>query len=314
MGAATAAAVQMHYLALILLPIFAILWIKELLAKKGTFFWRGTIVGIVTFLLLMSPLLIFDLKHDFLNYKSITGLLTQTDSVGGNIWENILRIPQIFSFNLIGRYMAGENLYLTLALSALVIFALLRKSWPVFCLSVWLIIGLLGISFYQKDIFDHYLGFLNPVPFLLLGSVFALVKARTLKTLSIIFIIIISIINLSNSPLKNPPNNQLQRTQNVAKFIIDQLDEKPFNFALLAERNYDAAYQFYLEQFGHKPKLLPFEKTEQLFVVCENPVCDPVYSAKYEVAAFGWRLIEKEWNEYGVRIFKIVHNPEEDRQ
>ena len=97
----------------------------------------------------------------------------------------------------------------------------------------------------------------------------------------------------------------------MAKFIIDEAKGKDFNFALLAENNYDSAYQFYLELYGHEPKKVPFEKTEQLFVVCEDQVCDPIYSPKYEIAAFGWTLVDEEWNVEGVRIFRLVHNPEE---
>ena len=98
---------------------------------------------------------------------------------------------------------------------------------------------------------------------------------------------ILIVANLQINPLLQNPNRQLQRTQEVSKFVIKESGDKPFNFALLAERNYDAAYQFYLDQYRHNPKQLPFEKTDQLFVVCEDAVCNPVGNAKYEIAAFG---------------------------
>ncbi|OGE37398.1 hypothetical protein A3B45_03370 [Candidatus Daviesbacteria bacterium RIFCSPLOWO2_01_FULL_39_12] len=314
-GLSFAASVQMHYLAIILIPVGGILWLYEILSRrKGGHIKNlisGTILGIIAFLLLMSPLFIFDLKHDFLNYKATVGLLTQSGEVGGNLFGNISRVPFIYSYNLIGRYLAGGNVVLTIILSVLVIVALFRKTWSQFALGIWLFVGLLGISFYQSQVYDHYLGFMNPAVFLLLGSVFALVKTRTLKALSIIIIIVMSIINLSNSPLKSPPNNQLKRTQEITKFIIGQTNGRPFNFALLAKSNYDSAYQFYLEEYGHKPKQVPFEKTDQLFVVCEDQVCDPIYSPKYEIAAFGWTLVDKMWEVNGLKVFKLVQNPEQ---
>ena len=96
----------------------------------------------------------------------------------------------------------------------------------------------------------------------------------------------------------------------MAKFIISQTGDKPFNFALIAERNYDAAYQFFLDQYGHKPGQLPFEKTEQLFVVCEDKICEPVGHSKFEISAFGWSKIEWQKESSGVKVFKLVHNPE----
>jgi len=309
-GLSLAAALQMHYLALILIPVIVILWFYQVLKKsEKKNFLKGTLLGVGAFLLVMSPLFWFDLRHNFLNYKAVIALFGKGETIGMNLFSNLGRIPEIYNHVLIGRYMAGENALLAMLLS-LIIFTLLIY-WIIkrkIILAVWIIVGLLGLSFYQNDIYDHYLGFLNPAPFLLLGSLLAL---RKFKWAIAGLVIIITIVNLQKNPLNYPPNNQLKRTQDVAKFIISELDEKPFNFALLAKNNYDSAYQFYLEVYGHEPKKLPFEKTTQLFVVCEDEVCDPIYSPKHEIAAFGWTLVEKVWNFEGVKIYKLVHNPKE---
>ena len=74
----------------------------------------------------------------------------------------------------------------------------------------------------------------------------------------------------------------------------------------------DSAYQFYLEVYGHKPETVPIRKTEQLFVVCEDILCQPVYNPKYEIAAFGWSKIQSELDFSGVKIYKLVPNPHEE--
>jgi len=172
------------------------------------------------------------------------------------------------------------------------------------------------LSLYQSAIYDHYLGFLNPVPFLLLGSTISLIRIPTSKvgryllTAALgVLLMFLTTVNLQKNPLHNPPNNQLKRTQEIAKYIINETGARDFNFALLSKNNYDAAYQFYLEQLGHKPKIVPSDKTDQLFVVCEDESCDPTHSPKYEIAAFGMSKIEwmKEYS--GVRIYKLIPNP-----
>lgn len=314
-GAALAAALQMHYLALLLLPIFVILWLYELFTKirgklNSRYFLVGTIGGIVAFWLLMLPLVLFDFKHDFLNFRAITELLTSRESVSFNFVATFFRIPNIYINNLIGRYITSEVWPLTLAVLLLVIFPLLKvRRWPQFALGIWLTLGIVGLAFYKSTIYDHYLGFLNPVPFLLLGTSFIFIKNHYLKIIFLFLLILLTIVNLQKNPLRFAPNNQLGRTQDVAKFIIRQSNNQPFNFALLAKNNYDAAYQFYLEIFSHKPKQVPFEITDQLFVVCEDPVCNPINHPKYEIAAFGWAKIEKEEEFSGVKVFKLVHNP-----
>lgn len=317
-GAAAAAALNMHYLALILVPVFGLMWVLELSNKKISNFWRGSLGGLAAFWLVMLPLVLFDFKHNFLNYRAITEVFTGGQSVGFNPVETFLKIPNIFFHDLIGRYLAAENIFLASAVSVLVLlpiilsFKKLERNWPVLFLTVWLLVGLIGLSFYQGNIYDHYLGFLNPVPYLLLGGGFSVFKFKP-QTVYImgwlILIVALSYVNFSRNPLLKNPNYQLTRTQEVAKFIITKTNGQPFNFALIAKSNYDSAYQFYLSQYGHTPLQVPFDIAGQLFVVCEDAVCDPTHSSKYEVVGFGWSKIESEQDFYGVKIYKLIANP-----
>lgn len=318
-GAAGAAAIQMHYLALILLPILAISWIKEFLGRKdqARFFWRGTVLALLAFFLIMSPLVIFDFKHNFLNYRAITTLFFSQDTVVKlNLLDTVNRIIPIYNHSLIGRYLTAENQILTFLVSVLILIPILwnrLRNFGFRILTTWLCIGILGLTMIKQEIYDHYLGFLNPTAFLLFGSLAAVKISGNLKKVFwislLILILLLTFVNLQRNPLRFPPNNQLQRTQEVAKFVINETGGEEFNFALLAKNNYDAAYQFYLDQYGHKSKQVPFDITEQLFVVCEDEICNPINNPKYEIAGFGWAKIAVEQNFYGVRIFKLVHNP-----
>ncbi|MBU0999840.1 glycosyltransferase [Patescibacteria group bacterium] len=333
-GVCAAAAVQMHYLALILLLVLAAGWLKELFAKisnsksdsKGGSFWAGTVLAAVVFLLIMSPLFVFDLKHNFLNYKAISAIfLDNQAAVNFNLFDTLNKVIPIYNDNLVARYLTGENPILTPFISTLIlapflwITYLMRKkrqyNYGFWILGIWLLIGTAGLALYKQNIYDHYLGFLNPVPFLLLGSLasISISSKRGIKKLLYvswaIIIILLTIVNLQKNPLINQPNNQLKKTQEISKFIISQVSADEFNFALIAERNYDSAYQFYLDLYGYKPKEVPFDITEQLFVVCEDPVCDPTHSAKYEVAAFGWSKVDWQKDLYGVKIYRLIPNP-----
>ena len=314
-GAALACALQMHYLALILVPIIVIAWFKEFTTKSGSHFWKGTIGGLLIFFLLMSPLVIFDLKHNFLNYRAVKALLFEGGTaITFNPLENITRVPSIYINNLVGRYISTENVFLAPLVALFILIPLLIKSYGTSFLRLWLLIGILGLTFYKGNIYDHYLGFLNPVPFILFGALFSISKNKYFKVGIGCLALVLFILNFSKSPIFSSAGNQLDRTQEVARFIIKQTDNKPFNFGLIAASNYDAAYQFYLDQYGHKPEQLPFTKTDQLFVVCEDEVCEPIYSSKFEIAAFGWRKVDKEWQLRGLKIYRIIHNPEEEKQ
>lgn len=313
-GVSLAISLQLHYLGLILIPAIGVLWGYEIFSRGKTIknLWTGTFLAVIAYLFIMSPLVFFDIRHNYLNYRAIVELFSSSDSLNGNIFTNIIRIPEIFSQNLVGRYIAGQNMLLGVVVSLFVVLSLANRSYPTLLLGVWLVVGLIGISFYQKDVYDHYLGFLNPVPYLLLGSVVASKFAKDRKVLVnigiIVLIILLTIVNLQKNPLLTLPNNQLQRTQEVAKFVIQKAKDEEFNFALLSKSNYDSAYQFYLSEYGHTPKMVPAEKTLQLFVVCEDP-CDPPYSPKYEVAAYGMSKVDWVEEFQGVKIYRLIPNP-----
>lgn len=336
-GGALAFAVQMHLLALILIPIAGVIWLNELREKRAGYdtsknFWKGLVLAVIVFLFLMSPLAIFDFKYNYQNYNAFTTFFfgDRATTVNLNPLNTLSRITPIYSGNLIYRYIAGQQFYLMVLVSLLVfapvVFFLYRLvkfkrlNWSLFALSVWLLGGVMGLSLYKQTVYDHYSSFLNPAVFLLFGSIIYLINSVDSKKVSqylrggfFLLSLVLVVVNLQKSPLLDTPNRQLQKTQEISKYIISRAEDKPYNFALLAAHNYDSAYQFYLDIYNHKPKQLPFDITEQLFVVCEDEVCQPINHPKYEIAAFGWAKIMDENQFEGVKVFKLVNNPDGKR-
>lgn len=328
-GAALSAAMQMHYLAMLLIPVAGVLWIYEIgdriVSKKPSKnLVVGTFSGIVSFILVMLPFLLFEFKNGLPNLRAMVKILTNTDTIQTQTVSAFEKIYSFYSYNLINRYMAGQNNLVSVILAILVLIPLVvlivglvkkRVNWPILTLIVWLFVGLVGISLYPQNIYDHYLMSFNPAPFLLFGSLIYLMEKfkpefkNYYRLGMIVLLVILAWANWQHNPLNYPPNKQLARTQQVAEFVIQSSSNQPFNFALLAKNNYDAAYRFYLDQYGHKSWDLPVDVATQLFVVCEDAICNPINNPKYEIAAFGWAKIDSEVNFAGVKIYRLVHNP-----
>ncbi|MCX6724844.1 MAG: hypothetical protein NTV20_01960, partial [Candidatus Shapirobacteria bacterium] len=254
-------------------------------------------------------------------------------------------INQVFT-----RLMAGKDLkwgwlvalLVNLAvLGNLIFWAFKKKKWSKFFnqetaglifLLVWLGVGLLGLGNYKQNIYDHYFGFFFPVPFLLTGWFLAKIwdyknlpsaepcfSNRILgKGVAFLLFFFLVFLSIKESPLRYPPNRQLQRTQTIARFVLDKTDNKPFNLALIAERNYDEAYAFFMEVWGKPPLRIDPQKSketiaDQLFVICEQLPCQPVGHPKAEIAMFGWTKVAEKWQIEGVEVYKLIHNPDEKR-
>lgn len=328
-------ALQMHYMGAVLVPILVLFWLVALARKirdktdLGPF-WRFSLIAFLAFFILMFPILWFDIRHDFINFKAFQSFFTQRETtVNLNFFNAISRVLPNFLDLFVVRFVTGKDwlvgvlLSIGIFLTAILYIARQIKNrflnWGFFIILVWLAVGIGGISLYKQHVYDHYFGFMNPTIFLLSGLFLGFLYEGTKKiptffqfvgkVLALILFAGLIFLNMRESPLKDPPNRQLERTQKIAQFVIQESQDNPFNFALLAKSNYDAAYQYYLELWNYKPKQVDFEQTEQLFVVCEDPVCNPIGHPKSEIARFGFAKIEKAWNFSGVRMYKLIHNP-----
>ena len=306
----------------------------ELLRSKKSvgIFWRQTLIGFFIFIFLtVAPFVWFDLRHGSLNGNAFVAFIT--DRQGPVSLKLSGTLPRLWDLNkeIFTRLIGAKNIFwgywIALIMTLMVALKIIRESLLVswhrfitrnpglFLLLVWFLVGLLGLGVYQQSIYDHYFGFLFPVPFLLTGWFLAMVwhGKRPGRILATLFLSLLIFLAIKESPLRYMPGRQLQRTEKIASFVLEKADNKPFNLALIAERNYDEAYAFFMEKWGVPPVRIDPAKAEetitpQLFVICEQKDCQPIYNPKAEVAMFGWSKVDEKWQVEGIDVYKLSHN------
>lgn len=336
--------IQLHYISLILaatvaLSLFLMDWyhhhqIRFLpLIKNYLHIFTGFLIG-------FSPFLAFELRHNFMNSKAIAAFITKdTTQVGYQTYNAFYQpIADVF-FRLFGRlvfafpapadYVAFPLLNLQLAglvilviaIASLVFLVRHKNKFVVILLSVWLLLGVLLFGLYKKPIYDYYLVFIFPLPFLLvgnlLGKIFSLQQKHIRYGVVLSLLLFISIVsyNLYRNPFHNQPNDQKGQALNIAKFIVSKTNNQPFNFALLSTGNSDHEYRYFMDVLGHPSVVLetpatdPNRKTvtNQLLVACEDMDCKPLGNPLWEIAGFGDTKAAGSWNFSIVKVYKLVH-------
>ncbi len=327
LGVSFAFVLQSHYLGLLLAPILFLFWFlslrnvwKDKVSK--TFFVRYSLLAILLFAVLMSPLLFFDLRHNWQNSLAIKAFFTSDRDIGFSVSTYVTKLVSVFSM-LFTNLVAGKNIYLgvlVILISLLFLVFLYRNkilSHPYVLLLTWLVIGVLGASYYKGPVYDHYLGFLFPVPFLLMGAISQFVfksKNMFFKIVLSLVLILITIISFKNNPPIVDPTMQLPRSIAVAKIIQEKANGQPFNLATISDLNNRDVYEYFLLIWGAKvvdadPSSTQFTITDQLFVVCEFPreKCDPIHDPSAWITNFGWTKITDEWEVWGGTLFKLGH-------
>jgi len=313
-------AFQIHYLASFLLVAVGIYLLIFLSLKKNLKNYLNAFAG---FLIGWSPLILFELRHNFPNFKTLYKFILFSEETGF-VANKFLPIITDVAFRLFSRLITNNH---KLIAGFLIIFVLgnftyswlkeKRKKEIYSLLGIWLVVGVFLFGFYQKGIYDYYFGFMFPLPFLLTG----LTIARMIR-FNKIFCYIAGLlyccmvfVNFQGIPLRYPPNRQLEQTKQIARLILEKSEGKPFNFALITNQNSDHAYRYFLEIWGNPPVTIqnfqndPERKTvtDQLFVICESLPCSPLGHPLWEIAGFGRAEILGEWDVSVVKIYKLGH-------
>lgn len=347
LGISCAFILQSHYLGLLIFPTIGFFWLltfvnlsrsenSDLKVKRN--FIKFSFYALIVFLLLMSPLVIFDARHGWQNFNAIKIFFTERQTtVSVKPWSSIPKMFPIWKDDLVTRIMGGFDknvgLWIAFGILDLTVLYLIKHIKdiketllnekthiyfvaPFLLVSVWLLSGILGLGLYKQHIYDHYFGFLFPAPFILFGAYFEKIwnKNLVLNIFLILSVILITYLNLNSSPLRYPPNRQMQRAIAVAEKIKMESNNEKLNLAVIAKQNYEDGYQYFLEKsylpvYDIDPLKLSETIAQQLFVVCELPKeeCDPTHSPKAEIANFGWSKIAGVWEVSGVTVYKLVH-------
>lgn len=324
--------IQLHYLTLLSLGGAGIVWLLqlgELLRQKSKFsltpqlksFALATGGAIAIFFISLVPLMLFDLKHDWLNARAFSNIFSgeeafvseETRTFGEKAWRS-LKETHGRSLHILFEISIGDNrdlntalLVTTLAILLWVLRQTQSKYWPgAVVIAAYLATGIAGTALYEHTVFDHYIAYLFPVTFLTFGLVLSWLNQRRAGIIaSVIFIGYFSWVNIPQLPLRDS-SWSIYDMQTVTDSINQRLEPgEKYSLVLLSESKdlYAQNYRFFLSSTDTPP--LPPERSheaETLVVINEEHLENVPSSPIYEIVIFP----EKNPSE----VYTIDHGPE----
>lgn len=307
-GAFLAFSIQLHYLALLLIPpiFFYFLYFKKT-APNFKINIKNIVICFGIFTIISFPLIIFDLRHQFLNTKSLFTIFGQPKNYSPNRINAFLNTFKIFC-----QYIFNIKFSINAAAAILVVwigslFFIKRKANFTF-LVLTTIFYLLGASLYGDLRSSHYYATIYSLFYIVLAYYLSLLdKKKTI--IAVLLIIAFIFINGKNYFIFTELGaNQIKKAKAVAE-IINKSHNKNESYSLvsLPELSSDAPYRYYLEVMGNKPveRDIP-RKTDLLYIVCEHP-CQTIGNPQWDVAYFAPKRVDQTWQTEGVTIYKLSH-------
>ena len=130
---------------------------------------------------------------------------------------------------------------------------------------------------YTEVVYDHYLNFLTPAPFLLIGSVVYSVRNTSWKNVVYGFVLLLCVLQLMQTDVFARGSNDIARVKAAVTEIKTIAGESPFSFTLISSRSYsDLHYRYYMGVMNVNPVSFADTTYRKFMLVCDRAECPSV--------------------------------------
>ena len=293
---------HVHFTSLLLLPGY---FLAVFLWSGKT--WKDKFIALFShgfgMLLMLTPLILFDLRHGFINFKSFIGYLISS-ARGEMITENL----QHWTLSEKITNLAGVFTKTILFQAALLVLSMigLKKSLKDKFLSFSLpnLLSLMFFSmfifymFYSGYLYTYYLVIPVTLGILLFAVGLANYSSLLLGSLLVIAIALFSLGNIKS--IYQPTFRTIAGLSRITHRIETHIDQtKPSSFTIfkdssdgLTSLGYE--YRFLLQRDGYVPATeLEYNVAEAMYVIQEDGTSDPLTLGNWEVVQFNPTTVEE---------------------
>lgn len=217
------------------------------------------------------------LWHEHLvGYRDVYGIASIMGSGGVGLGKRAMVIAVLdYAYRVFGRFAPHMSRAPAAVLLVLLgVFVFLRPNKKNMFFLVWLTGGIIAMTRYKEVVHDHYLYFLVPVPFLMIGSYVSSIKHRAWKMVVYMMLILLCGYQLMQTDVLRDDRNDISRVTQSVNYIRSNTTSDPFSFTLINSRSYsDLHYRYYMDVFNMSPSSATNSAYTQLFVVCDSDTC-----------------------------------------
>lgn len=277
------------------------------------------------FLGILTPFLVYEFQNGFKDVREllIIALLPQLSLVPGGI-KGVQRglfetAAHVYSFIL----PAITSYFLPIVMVVASVAAFVKRSFWSLLFLVWFFGGLAFGRKFSTELYDHYLFFIMPLPFLLLGN-FVETIPKKLRLWSIALLGILGFIYMTKTDVFLPGYRDIPRTEAVTKKLIEASEGKDFGVTIVDGRSHsDYHYRYFLKIWNVPAREITDKDYPLMFMICEKEACptgdgligmDIIRSSCYthvcdkvlkpEIFMDNWDFV-KSWRIEGATLYKF---------
>lgn len=230
---------------------------------------KQLLASLVLFLIPLFPLIVFDLKHNFLNLYSIINFATSSHTSSENapflflrsFWRsiNILYITNPFLINLSRILIILISLYE-------VVFTSNKQTRNLYI--VWLLTPIVLLSLYHGNIPEYYYGCINIIIIILVSKFIVSFLPKIILPIFCL-ILVVNQFQYFLAPLTG--GITLQNKYNLVSYLVRQTNDPTFNFSYDVPLGWNNGYQYIFKYFKKEPVDSPNSHLYSVFFISDPP-------------------------------------------
>jgi 4-amino-4-deoxy-L-arabinose transferase-like glycosyltransferase len=294
---------QLHYVSLLAFGAAGFVWLLVLISlirkakpKDSPFavsyslqkLFLATGAAVVLFVAFLSPQILFDMRHNYLNANSLRNFISdsqnpvKSDTLAAKIAKTT-KETHGRSMQILFEMFIGQNRWLNTILWIVVLVAfgmiLTKKKKDsshlgYLLLFIFYVISIIGLSFYRGSVFDHYLGFHWPLTFFIYGMILIHIMKKPVGAgLAGLFVVGFLFWNIPRMPLRTL-GWTMDKMKATSQTILDRVEPgEKYDIVLLSETGdiQGQSYRYFLDTTD-RPTVSDAEKgdVKELFIINED--------------------------------------------
>lgn len=239
---------NIHLVPISLIPIIII----SFFLSKNKPNLKEIILGMVLFIIPFIPLIIFDLRHDFLNLTKLLSFIFVKDGGSNQLFVESLWLRSFWrSLGFFNFFPLILNRLLSLILLIISPFLFKNPKHKILII-IWFILPLIILSRYHGAISEYYydmINFLLPLFFSLF--LFQFIKNELLITIIVLLFSILSIYKISVS---RPELITLNDKKMIVEYLVSQKQDQPFNLSYETGPSFEFGFDYLFKFYKNQPQ------------------------------------------------------------
>ncbi|GIW62366.1 MAG: hypothetical protein KatS3mg090_0192 [Patescibacteria group bacterium] len=294
---------QLHYSVLFILPVYAVFFILFLI-KTDNKLKKFTAV-LAPAIILFLPLMLFELKHKFINIKLLLQFLNEDKTTNLNYSSALFNFTNTLVASSLTTYKSNLlNLgIVSIALTA----GIIIKQMVYTISSLNILLTALIFTLMRFESLPHYL-------FAIIAGFYLLITLliTQFKDKKVVFLFCIALIllwaNNYNFVFYKPKTTQIQTARKYADLIFNDIKTDSFQIIGVPFTESTATQRYFIELKGKTPlEENSAEIPKELFVFCYRDCDNILGNDLWQIAVIKNKSIAKTWKIDNIKVFKIIN-------